>query len=174
MKKLKIIILSLNFILIVNLFGQLDSSSDENGNLQFTGVIKTKNNDNFELSECISNSAMILGIESKTKSEKEAKKSSYVKGNYAYAYYVDDYESEAGRVKFTYEYIVKNGQIHYRLFNFEHEQSKSKFESVGLLTEKWNKKIKSSFTKKQYAEIMTDLRANAANAIRMIKKYCAK
>ena len=115
-----------------------------------------------------------MGIESKTESDEEALDSAFVKGEYSYSYYVDDYESPAGEVKFKFEYIIRDGQINYRLYDFEHEKSDSKFTSIGLLPKEWNEKVKSSFSKKQYAEIMTDLKLNVANAIRMINKYCIK
>ena len=117
---------------------------------------------------------MIMGIESKTVSEDEAHDSAFVRGAYAYFYYVDDYGSEAGEVKFKFEYIIIDGQIDYRFYAFEHEKIGSKFASIGLLPKEWNEQVKTSFSEKQYGEIMTDLRLNIANAIRMINKYCVK
>ena len=108
----------------------------------------------------------------KTELEEDATDSSFVKGAYAYNYYVDDYESPAGKVKFKFQYLIKEGQLTYRLYDFEHVKSDSKFESVGLLPEKWNDQVKASFTKAQYSEIFVDLRFNVNHAIRMVKKYC--
>jgi hypothetical protein len=174
MKKIKTILLSTLLIISANALSQIVGSVDESGNLQFNGVIKVTDKSNFELSECISSSAMIMGIESKTESDEKALDSAFVKGEYSYSYYVDEYGSPAGEVKFKFEYIIRDGQINYRLYDFEHEKSDSKFASIGLLPKEWNEKIKSSFSKKQYAEIMTDLKLNVANAIRMINKYCVK
>ena len=78
-------------IISANAFRQIVSSVDESGNLQLKGVIKVTNKSNFKLSECISSSAMIMGIESKTESDEEALDSAFVKGEYSY--YVDDYGS---------------------------------------------------------------------------------
>lgn len=160
------------FIISLNVYSQIKSSFDEFGNLQFTGIMDTASESNFELSECISASALIFGIESKTESVENGIDSSFVKGGYSYSYYVDDYESSAGEVKFKFEYIIKNGNISYRFWDFEHEKSGSEFESIGLLPRDWNEKIKETFTKKQYTEIKTDIRLNVSNAIRMITKYC--
>ncbi|NQY05688.1 MAG: hypothetical protein HRT68_05640 [Flavobacteriaceae bacterium] len=174
MKNIKTILLSTILIISVNAFSQIIGSVDESGNLQFKGVIEVTNKSNFELSECISSSAMIMGIESKTESDGEALDSAFVKGEYSYSYYVDDYGSQAGEVKFKFEYIIRDGQINYRFYDFEHKKSESKFASIGLLPKEWNEKVKSSFSKKQYTEIMTDLKLNVANAIRMINKNCVK
>jgi hypothetical protein len=174
MKKIKTILLSTLLIISANAFSQITGPLDESGNLQFNGVIKVTDKSNFELSECISSAAMIMGIESKTESASEALDSAFVKGGYSYSYYVDNYESPAGEVKFKFEYIIRDGQINYRLYDFEHVKSDSKFASIGLLPKEWNEKVESSFSKKQYAEIMTDLKLNVANAIRMINKYCVK
>ena len=174
MKKIKTILLSTLLLISVSAFSQIISSEDESGNLQFKGVIKVTKKSNYELSECISSSAMIMGVNSKTESNKEALDSAFVKGENSYSYYVDDYGSPAGEVKYKFEYIIKNGQINYRLYDFEHKKSDSKFASIGLLPKEWNEKVKSSFSKKQYTEIMTDLKLNVANAIRMINKYCVK
>lgn len=172
--KIKILNLLLLLFFSMTIYSQTNSSNEETENLQFTGTINTEGKSNYELSDCISTSAMIQGIESKTESEEAAIDSSFVKGAYAFSYYVDDYGASAGEVKFQFEYIIKEGVIAYQLYDFEHHQSESKFESVGILPTDWNEKVKASFTKKQYAEIMTDLKMNVANAIRMINKYCVK
>ncbi len=174
MKKLKFIFLLFFLIYSVIAFAQITSSTNESVNLEFKGIIEATGKSNYELSECIASSAMIIGVETQTESEKDALDSSFVKGEYSYSYYVDDYESYAGEVKFKFEYIIRNGQINYRIYDFEHEKSDSKFQSVGILPEKWNDKVKLSFTEKQYSEIMVDLRMNVANAIRMINKYCIR
>jgi len=174
MQQLKILSLLVLLFATTNTFSQILSSSDDSGNLQFTGVTKVVDKSNFELSECIAHLALIVGIESKTEKLESSKDSSFVRGKYAYSYYVDHYESPAGEVKFKYEYIIKNGQVQYRFYDFEHEQASSKFKTIGLLPKTWNKKIQATFTKDQYGEIMTDIKLNIAHALRMIDKYCLK
>ncbi|WP_299888477.1 hypothetical protein [uncultured Lacinutrix sp.] len=174
MMTIKTLSLLILFTFSINAYSQIISSNDKFGNLQFIGNINTENKSNYDLSECISTSAMIMGIESKTESKEAAIESSFVKGEYSYSYYVNDYEASAGEVQFKFEYTIKKGAIAYKLYDFEHLKSDSEFESIGILPNEWNEKVKASFTKKQYAEIMTDLRLNVANAIRMINKYCTK
>ena len=84
MKKIKTILLSTFLIISINAFSQIVGSEDESGNLQFKGVIKVTDKSNFEISECISSSAMIMGIESKTESDGEALDSAFVKGMYSF------------------------------------------------------------------------------------------
>ena len=174
MNKIKTALLSILLIISVSTFGQVKSSADSSGNLQFIGILKVADKSNSELSECISSSAMIMGVDSKTESDNESLDSAFVKGSYSYSYYVNNYEVPAGDVMYKFEYVIRDGQINYRLYDFEHEKSDSKFESIGLLPNDWNEKVKDSFSKKQYAEVMTDIKLNVANNIRLIKKYCLK
>ena len=136
-------------------------------------AIESKDKSNLELAHCIANSAMIMGVTSYTESENESIDASYVNGNYSYSYYVNDYESEAGSISFKYAYEIKSGVISYKFYDFIHNGTGTEFKSIGNLPEKWNSKIGEIFTEKQYVEIMKDLFMNSANAIRMIKKYCA-
>jgi len=159
-------------IVFFNLSSQVSSTAEKFKTLQFKGVIDAPGKDNFELSECIAGSAMLAGIISQTKSKEQAVDSSFVKGEYTYTYYVDNYEKFAGFIKFKFEYIIKKGQIHYRFYDFEHEKSDSDFESIGLLPEKPNEKVRKVFTEKQYDTIMTDLKMNIAHSLRLIVKYC--
>jgi hypothetical protein len=85
---------------------------------------------------------------------------------------VNDYETEAGSISFKYSYQIKDNVISYRFYDFEHDGTETDFKSIGLMPEKWNTDIGKIYTEKQYIEIMKDLYANSANAIRMIKKYC--
>lgn len=117
---------------------------------------------------------MIQGVESQTESENEAVEHAFVKGRYAYSYYVNDYKDFVGEIKFKFEYIIINGQINYRFYDFEHDKLNSTFKSIGLLPKQWNENVKVSFTKKEYVDIVKDLKSNAANAIRIITKYCLK
>lgn len=172
--KISVLSLLITLFLSGNIYCQIKKSSDESGKLQFTGNIGAKGKKNYDLSECISTSAMIEGVEFKTESIEKAVESSYVKGTYSFSYYVDDYGESAGEVKFKFEYLIANEEINYRLFDFKHEKSDSNFESIGILPYEWDEKVKASFTKKQYAEIMTDLKLNVVNAIRMINKNCVK
>ncbi len=143
-------------------------------NLEIVGLLEADSKENFEISECIVNSAMILGVESYTDSEQNSRDSSFVNGNYAYSYFVDDYSSEAGEVKFKFSYQIKNGIINYKFYDFEHNGRNTKFKSIGILSKNWNENIGSTFTENQYSEIMTDIKLNVANSIRMISKYCLK
>tara|TARA_R100000541_G_C1858166_1_gene78759 strand:+ start:114 stop:635 length:522 start_codon:yes stop_codon:yes gene_type:complete len=167
-----------NIILILlvfsNSYSQDDQVSEKSESIIFEGIIDTADKDNFELSECIANSAMIMGIESKTETIDSSKESSFVKGQYSYSYYVNDYEKQAGIVEFKFEYIVKNEKIHFKIYDFIHRRGDSEFDSLGLLPKKWNERIGKTFTEKQYDEIMADLVFNALNSLRMIKKYCIK
>lgn len=173
MKKLKLFYLITLLIISSNCISQLTSTEDEYGNIQFKGIIEVPHKTNFQVSECISSLMMVVGITFKTETKEEAGDSSIVKGEYSYTYYVDDHKSFAGEVKFKFEYITKKGAINYRIYDFVHEKSNSKFNSIGKLPKEWNEKVGQVFTKIQFNEIISDLILNAANSIRIINKYCA-
>lgn len=170
-KIFQLIILLLIPTININAQNNIEQTNEE---LELIGSIKTNNRTNYEISDCIVNSTMIMGVTSFTKSKKEASESSFVNGNYSYSYFVDDYSSQAGKISFNYSYLIKNGEINYRIYNFEHDGTDTEFASISHLTKSWNDEIGKIFTEKQYYEIMKDLLTNAANAIRMIKNYCLK
>jgi len=174
MQKMNIIKLALILLVINNSFGQNNLTKEIDKLILFEGIIDAENKNNFDISECLSNSAMIMGIKSKTETIDQAKESSFVKGQYSYSYYVNDYEAKAGDVEFKFEYIIKNAKIHFKIYDFIHTKGNSEFDSIGLLPMEWNAKIGKTFTKEQYNEIMGDLGFNALNSLRMIKKNCAK
>jgi hypothetical protein len=142
--------------------------------LLLTGKIKTSNKSNHEVANCIANSAMVMGVTAYTESEEDAIESSFVEGNYSYSYFVDDYESQAGLISFNYSYQIKDGEINYRFYDFNHDGNDTDFKSIGIIPKLWNKEVGEIFTEKQYIEILTDLTVNTVNAIRMVTKYCAK
>ncbi len=141
--------------------------------LLYKGAIESSGQSNFELAECISSSSMIYDIETRTELEEDSRDSSFVAGAFSYGYFVDDYQSPAGQVRFKFEYVIRNDSVLYQFYDFEHEQAESKFESLGHLPKEWNEEVKLVFSKSQYKEILTDIELNVANAIRMVRKYCA-
>lgn len=139
-----------------------------------TGTIQTATKSNLELADCIANSSMIMGITAYTTSEKEAAESSFVEGNYAFNYFVNNYESQAGKIDFKYVFNSKDGVIEYKFYDFVHDGTNTNFKSIGTIPKKWNDTIGLIFTKDQFMEIMIDLTGNVALALRMIKENCVK
>lgn len=174
MHPLKALLTSLLLLISMLSFGQVTPSADASGYLEYTGTISTHGKGNFEVSSCIASSPLIMGVMFKTEFEEDATDSSFVKGANADDYYVDNYESPAGQVKYKFQYLIKKGQLSYRFYDIEHEQSDSEFKSIGFLPAQWNETVGTIFTKKQYSEILVDLKMNVANAIRMVDKYCLK
>lgn len=172
MKKHIVTLLVIVFAINTSIFSQTAPKAIKN--LELTGTITSTNASNLELADCIANSAMIMGVTSYTQSESDATESAYVKGNYSYGYYVNNYETEAGNISFNYSYTIKDNVITYRFYDFKHDGSNTSFASIGAIPDKWNATIGKVFTQKQYAEIMKDLLTNSVNAIHMIKKHCAK
>lgn len=162
------------FLFIINIHAQNKTltTTQKQKSLTIEGKITIANQSNLELAYCIANSAMVLGVTNYTTTEEEAIDSAFVQGNYSYNYYVDNYDTEAGTISFNYEYIIKNGEITYTYTDFVHDGTGTTFKSIGNLPEKWNANVGEVFTEKQYSEIMNDVRANIANAVRMVKKYC--
>jgi hypothetical protein len=168
MKKINLI--SILFACTLTVLGQ--NSDESNTYLELTGKIVVKGKSNLEIANCIANSAMIVGVTSYSELESECIESCYVKGRYAYSYYVNDYGSKAGSISFKYEYKIINNIISYSFNEFIHDGTGTQFKSIGNIPEKWNQEVGEIFTEKQYTEIMNDLFINYTNAIRMIKKYC--
>ncbi len=168
-KLFKLIII---LIISSNNINAQNKNKQKNEILELNGSITVENKTNFEVSDCIANSAMIMGVSSYTKSEKDASESSFVHGNYSYSYFVNDYSSEAGKINFKYSYIIKDGKINYKFYDFKHNGNKTKFKSIGLLSTSWNEEIAKTFTEDQYYEIMIDLITNTSNLIKMIKETC--
>ncbi len=157
------------FVVIFSVSGQ--SLIETPNVLELSGDIKFNSKTNLELVDCIVNSFVAMGLTEYSETENELEPS-FIKGNYSYSYYVDDYESEAGVINFKYLYEIKDGVLSYKFYQFDHDGSNTKFKSIGVLPEKWYEEIGKTFTEKQYIEIMKDIYANFVNTIRLIKKYC--
>ncbi len=145
---------------------------DLNGNLICTGEIEFKKLSHFEISQCLKD--QLLGIESNTNSQLEFVDSSYVIGSWKYTYYVDDFDTFAGSLKFDYLIVAKKKSVRYYFHNFEHIQGSSKFESLGFIPLKWNEKVKFNFSNDQYSEILVGVRLNVLNWHRIIQNNCLK
>lgn len=145
--------------------------SQELKNYEFTGTIKTSNKSNFEISECISENVVLVGVKSKTKNEKDATASSFVNGEHSFGYYVDDYSKFAGNIEFKFEFIISNNEIKYKFYNFTHLKSNSSYKSLGILPKDWNINIK-QFSQSQYEEIQNDIKLNMFNYLRLIQNKC--
>lgn len=87
---------------------------------------------------------------------------------------VDEDDKPAGWIAFDFEYLVKDGTISYRYYNFVHsaEEEDAVFASIGTLPAVWNEKVAKVFTKGQYAEIQNYMTANVRVALKLAKKYC--
>lgn len=153
------------------MYGQ--NSEEKTTPFEISGTIVSENKSNLALANCIANNAMVMGVTAYTETESESLESSYVKGSYAYTYYVNNYELEAGSIQFKYSYFIKDGNIQYSFYDFKHDGTGTKFKSIGNLPEKWNHEVGEIVTENQYNEIMKDVLLNAKHSIRMIQKYCA-
>lgn len=153
------------------LVGQSDETKSYKP-LFLDGSLKIKNKTNFEISECIANATFIMGIESKTASKEDAKDSSFIKGNYQYTYFLDDYTTLAGVISYQFEYIIKNGTVVFKFYNFIHNRGDSEYLSVGIFPANYAGKVKKTFTKEQHGVLLNSIKENMTQALKSINKNC--
>lgn len=158
------LIITLNFV-----NAQINFSGDENDNLILIQNKKNNSSDITVISDCFSNNDFIESIKAIKKSEK----SIVIIGTYEYTYYVDNYETYAGLISHDFIITIDNQNIEYKFMNFVHKKDNSNFNSLGRLSFNYNEKTNKIFTKKNYEEIISDLRINLVNHIRMISKNCS-
>jgi len=169
MKKATYILLT--FTLSLQFLLAQTPNEDKNGNLEIKGEILVSQ-DNFELCSCISKAHALNGVKTFTQNEEVAKISAFVLGDWSSAYYVNDYSKLAGNILFKYEFIIKDGIINYRFYQFTHEQKDSEFESIGQLPSSWNSNVGAQFNKGQYWEIINAIQTNIAEKVQLISKQC--
>lgn len=149
-------------------------SADANGNVIYTGELTGADKDNFEACRCLNEDMPMFGISSFTEEKEDAKNGAFVKGSWSYNYYVDADDKPAGSIAFDFEYLVKDGTISYRYYNFIHSQEEEDpvFAPIGALPAVWDEKVSRVFTKEQYSRIQSSMTANVRVALKLAKKYC--
>ena len=146
-------------------------NEDKNGNLEIKGEILVSQN-NFEVCSCISKAHALNGVKTFTENEKTAESSAFVLGDWSSAYFVNDDSKLAGNFLYNFEFIIKDGKIHYRFYNFKHEQKDSEFKGVGRLPSEWNSTVGLQFNKGQYWELINAIQTDIAETIQLISSQC--
>ena len=151
---------------------QVNEVPTDDGRLEFGGTLVTSKQSVGELYDCVRNLIFLVEIEQQTLEGKGKKQVGTVAGSWKFNYYVDNLEVDAGLVGFDYTFVIKQGELQYRFFNFTHWQGDSKMASLGAFPAKWSDDLKRKMKKEHFLEVSRDVRFNAAIWVRQLKKYC--
>ncbi|WP_157957256.1 hypothetical protein [Winogradskyella tangerina] len=155
---------------------KVDLSADENGYVICQGILQLEdqNAPKKEILNCLLATPIVIGLQESSEDTDEAIDKEYIRGKWEYGYYVNNTTDLAGRVSFKYEFIISDGVINYRYYDFTHDKGSSEFNSIGKLPFEINDAVLKVFTNKQYREIMGDIRFNHVANIKRLKEFADK
>ena len=155
---------------------KVELSADENGFVICKGIIQLEDSKapKKEILNCLLATPIVIGLQESSEYSEEVTDNEYIRGQWEYGYYVNNTTDFAGRVSFKYEFIISDGIINYRYYDFTHDKGSSEFDSIGKLPFEINDTVLKVFTNKQYQEIMGDVRFNHVANIKRLKEFADK